>query len=244
MREHADDLGGNARRLMRAADRATLSTALAEDGWPYASLVLLGCGHDAVPLALISDLAEHTRNLHSDARASLLYDGTAGLDEPLTGTRVTALGRFEKCDDGALRDRYIRRHPGARDYAAFADFNLYRMSVERVHVVAGFGAIHWLAGESVLYDAAPALIEAEPDIVAHMNEDHAEAIGLYARDLLGRAGKGWVMTGVDPEGCDLRNGGETARLGFDEPVADADAARGALVALVKKARQGGEISPS
>jgi len=111
-------------------------------------------------------------------------------------------------------------------------------------VVAGFGAIHWLAGESVLYDAAPALIEAEPDIVAHMNEDHAEAIGLYARDLLGRAGKGWVMTGVDPEGCDLRNGGETARLGFDEPVADADAARAALVALVKKARQGGEISPS
>ena len=67
-----------------------------------------------------------------------------------------------------------------------------------------------------------ALAAAEPEIVAHMNADHADAVQLYARRLLGRAGEGWRMTGIDPEGLDLRRqsetDGETARLDFAEPV--------------------------
>jgi hypothetical protein len=56
--------------------------------------------------------------------------------------------------------------------------------------------------------------------------------------LLGQPGGGWKLTGVDPEGCDLRLGGRTARLDFDRPVADAEAARIELVSLVRKARAG------
>ena len=41
--------------------------------------------------------------------------------------------------------------------------------------------------------------------------------------------RAWVLTGVDPEGCDLRQGAETARLWFDEPVRDADGPRAELV---------------
>jgi len=73
-----------------------------------------------------------------------------------------------------------------------------------------------------------------------MNEDHGDAIQDYAQYLLGGtnrdAGTGWTMTGCDPEGCDLRRGGEVLRLGFDTPVNDGDSLRGALVALARTAR--------
>jgi hypothetical protein len=44
------------------------------------------------------------------------------------------------------------------------------------------------------------------------------------------------MTGVDPEGADLRRGGEVARLDFDRRATTAEAARVELVRLVKRAR--------
>ena len=72
-----------------------------------------------------------------------------------------------------------------------------------------------------------------------MNDDHADAVQLYATRLLGLAGDGWVMTGVDPEGCDLRNGGTVARLAFEAPVGTAEEARAALITLVGKARKTG-----
>ena len=72
-----------------------------------------------------------------------------------------------------------------------------------------------------------------------MHDDHADAVQLYATRLLGRSGEGWTMTGVDPEGADLRRAGEIARLPFGRLVQDSEQARGELVRLVKHARQAG-----
>ena len=232
------EIADRARRIVRAADRAALSTATAGEGWPYGSLVMAACDFGANPLMLISDLAEHTKNLHADARASLLFDDTAGLESPLTGARVTVLGRPERCDDDRLKARYVARHPDAADYAGFGDFGLYRMAVERVHIVAGFGVIHWIDGADFRFDASGAenLAEQEAGIVAHMNTDHGDAVALYAAIFAGREGNRWKMTGIDPEGCDLRRGGEIARVDFDLPVGDAEAARSALIGLLGRAR--------
>src|SRR6185437_11644586 len=72
-----------ARRLLRAADRGTLATSL--EGWPYASLVLVATAPDGAPLLLLSTLARHTAAIAREPRVSLLIDGTAGLEDPLTG---------------------------------------------------------------------------------------------------------------------------------------------------------------
>lgn len=228
-----------ARGLIRCADRAVLSTAMTGDGWPYGSLVMTACDHAGRPLLLISGLAEHTKNLKHDDRASLLFDGTAGLDSPLTGARVTVMGRLTATADAALTARYLARHPDAEMYIGFADFDLFEMTVERAHIVAGFGEIHWISALDLLFDTAghEDLAAAENDIVDHMNRDHADAIQLYATKLLGRDTGDWRMTGIDPEGADLRDGGRTARLAFDNPVRDAEAARSILVRMVKTARQ-------
>lgn len=226
------------RHLIRACDRATLATGQADSGgWPYGSLVLAMADHDATPVLLLSDLAEHTKNLTADNRVSLLFDNTGGLDDPLTGARVTVLGEAQETDDPRLRARYIARHPSAEGYAGFTDFRFYRLAVTRAHLVAGFGIIHWIDASGLLWhgDAAE-LMTRETDIVGHMNEDHADALDLYANRLLCLPGTGWSMTGIDPEGCDLRLRGTVARLLFDSPVHDADTARQALVAAVKQAR--------
>jgi heme iron utilization protein len=103
--------------------------------------------------------------------------------------------------------------------------------------VAGFGRIDWVPADALLAPAAPALVAAEADILQHMNADHADTIDLYAQGLLGLAGTGWRLTGVDGEGADLRRGGSVARLDFCAPVGDAKGVRGEFVRLAKSARR-------
>jgi heme iron utilization protein len=232
-----------ARRVIREALRASLGTLMRDtDGAPYVSLVLVATDHDGAPILLLSDLADHSHNLARDPRASLLLDGTGEREDPLTGERVTLQGRLERSTEVRHRARFLARHPAAAMYADFKDFAFYRMEVERAHLVAGFGRIHWLDGAEVLIAMRPALIEVEPGILAHMNEDHADALQLYARQLLGQSGEAWRMVGIDPEGCDLRLGSRAARLAFGREVSDAASARAELVALVRQTRAGLDAS--
>jgi putative heme iron utilization protein len=196
---------------------------------------------DLSPVLLISALADHTKNLLADPRASLLFDGTVGLAEPLTGPRAGLQGRFVRDDCEAARTRYLARHPSAAMYAGFKDFGFWRMEIRAAHLVAGFGRIHWLDAAAVRDDVADAaaLVAAEREIVDHMNNDHPDAVQLYATRLLGRGGEGWTLTGVDPEGADLRRAGEVARLAFAKRATDPERARAELVRLVKQARAEG-----
>lgn len=225
-----------ARAVARACKTACLATTMSgQNGQPYASLVLVAFDHDAAPILLISRLAEHTKNLLSNDRVSLLCDGTAGLPEPLTGPRVSLLGRAVKTEDPRHRARFLARHPSAEMYAGFGDFAFYHLAIERAHIVAGFGKIHWL--DDYLYAGeTAALIDAEAGILEHMNEDHADAVQLYASKLLGRSGDGWSLCGIDAEGCDLISEQELARLSFGRMISTADEARIELVRLVKQAR--------
>ncbi len=187
-------------------------------GWPYASLVLAAVDHDLSPILLLSDLAEHTKAMAADNRVSLLFDGTLGLDQPLAGSRVTLVGRAAPTDDERLARRFLARHPDAAAYAGFGDFRFYRVAVERAHLVAGFGRIRWLEAQELQAAPAAGLADSEAGIVSHMNDDHADAVQLYAGRLLGLTGTGWRMTGIDAEGIDLRQGGQVARLPFEAPA--------------------------
>ena len=134
----------NIAKLMHKPRTAALSTLSARDKSPYVSLVTVASDDAQCPIILISDLAVHTKNLREDDRASLLFDGTHGYDQPLTGPRVTALGRFTQADDDAARASFLAKHPDAELYADFADFSFWRMDVETFHAIAGFGRIETL----------------------------------------------------------------------------------------------------
>jgi len=237
-----DDISQTVRDLVRGCDRAALATALPSGGaggpaWPYVSLILVAVDHDLSPILLLSDLAEHSKAIAADPRVSLLFDGTAGLAQPLTGARVSLLGRVAETHERRLERRFLARHPDAAMYAGFKDFRFYKVIPERAHLVAGFGKIRWIeAAGLAAVPPLPELMESEEGIVSHMNEDHSDAIQLYAGKLLGLSGSDWSMTGIDREGIDLRQDGKVARLAFEMPLATADQARKALISLVAKAR--------
>jgi putative heme iron utilization protein len=227
-----------ARRLVRCALKASLATIDPNSGPPYPSLVLVATEPDGTPIFLISGLALHTRNLQADPRASLLIDGTGGLEDPMTGARVTLVGQARPRPNATALRRFLARHPAAQTYAGFADFAMYGLTINQGHFIAGFGRIADLAAPALMVSTAGAraLIDAEPEIVAHMNEDHADAVGLYATELAGCAPGAWRMTAIDPEGIDLLHCTKAARVDFATPVHTPIEARSALVALSALAR--------
>jgi heme oxygenase (biliverdin-IX-beta and delta-forming) len=233
MQTHADSTGSEAalaRRLMRLADRAALATTfvLGEPGsvapQPYASFVLLASDLDGSPILMLSDLADHSRNLHADPKAALLLAPAAGAAEPLAEPRLTLIGELRADGQDRLKGRFLDRHPGAALYASFADFRCYRMAVRKGHLVAGFGRIRWLKeGSLLLGPQALSFWPEEGNRARRMNVDEPDLMERLGAQASGVSAP-WRLTGIDPEGCDFRAGERTARLSFAEPAGSVEAA--------------------
>ena len=121
---------------------------------------------DASPLLLLSDLAQHSRNIRFDPRISLLIDATEGYPDPLTGPRLSLMGRVEAIDDRRCLARFNARHPTSEIYSGFGDFRLYRATIERGQLIAGFGQIQWIEGPDLTFAGdVSSLAAAEPGIL-------------------------------------------------------------------------------
>jgi putative heme iron utilization protein len=234
------DIASAARALVRRAFKGSMATIDAKAGYPYASLVTLATDASGAPTLLISNLARHTANLAKDARASIMVDETGTLADPLQGARVTLYGKVERTKDEAVRRRFLARHPEASFYADFPDFAFFRLAVAGAHYIGGFGRIFDLTPAELLVptEGAARLLEDEPGIVEHMNQDHADAIELYATALADGEPGPWRMTGIDPEGFDIMCDGMARRILFAEPITTPADARRELVRLATEARAG------
>jgi putative heme iron utilization protein len=226
-----------AKKLLREARSGALATLMTGSGDPYCSLVNIATEPDGAPLLLMSRLAVHTNNILTDPRVSLMLDERKQGD-PLEGARVMLMGTAAVTDDPAARRRYLARQPEAEMFVGFKDFAFYRVDPKGAHLVAGFGRIVDLAAADLLTDLndAGALVEAEADICAHMNDDHADAVRLYAAKLLGAADGDWRCVGCDPEGLELQTGRTALRLPFPQPVRAPGVLRQVLKQMADDAR--------
>ncbi len=226
-----------AKKLLREGRSGALATLMPGSGDPYCSLVNVATAADGAPLLLISRLAVHTRNILGDPRVSLMIDERKEGD-PLQGARVMLMGTAAATADPDARRRYLDRQPEAEMFAGFADFAFYRITLKAAHLVAGFGRIVDLKPQDILTETGDAseLVAAEPEIVAHMNGDHAEAVRLYATRLLGAADGAWRCVGCDPEGLELQLDRTALRLPFPQRVRAPGAVRQVLKQLAEQAR--------
>jgi putative heme iron utilization protein len=229
-----------AKKLLRESRSGALATLMPGSGDPYCSLVNVATASDGAPLLLVSRLAVHTQNLLADTRLSLMLDERRKGD-PLEGARVMLQGTADATADPAARRRYLERQPEAAMFAGFADFAFYRITIKAAHLVAGFGRIVDLKPRDILTETGDAaeLIAAEPEIVRHMNADHAQAVRLYATKLLGARDGEWRCVGCDPEGLELQLGRAALRLSFPEHVRTPGALRQVLKQLAEKASVAG-----
>jgi heme oxygenase (biliverdin-IX-beta and delta-forming) len=226
-----------AKKLLREGRSGALATLMPGSGDPYCSLVNVASAADGAPLLLISRLAVHTKNVLADPRVSLMIDECKAGD-PLEGARVMLMGTAAATDDADVRRRYLDRQPEAEMFAGFADFAFYRVALKAAHLVAGFGRIVDLKPQDILTETGDAseLVAAEPDILAHMNGDHADAVRLYATKLLGASDGEWRCVGCDPEGLELQHGRTALRLPFPQRVRAPDVLRQVLKQMVEQAR--------
>jgi len=226
-----------AKKLLREGRSGALATLIPSSGDPYCSLVNVATAADGAPLLLISRLAVHTKNILADPRVSLMIDERKEGD-PLEGARVMLMGTAAATDDPVARRRYLERQPEAQMFAGFADFAFYRMTLKAAHLVAGFGRIVDLKPPDVLTDVAdaPELVAAEPEILAHMNDDHADAVRLYATKLLGAKDGAWRCVGCDPEGLELQLDRTALRLPFPQRVRAPGVLRQVLKQMAEQAR--------
>jgi hypothetical protein len=138
-----------ARTLIAQIPTGTLCTlAIEPEGYPYGSFVTLAFDHGN-PIFLISGLAEHTRNLERDPRASLLVAEGSNAD-PLANGRVTMLGPCTRLegDGGSARAAFFAAHPNFRYYADFRDFAFGSCTWLRSATLAATGGCRGLARPS------------------------------------------------------------------------------------------------
>ena len=223
-----------ARSVVAGAGRGSLSTIATDPaGYPFGSLVVYA--DDAGrPVLALSSLAEHTRNIRADARASLMVSESAAEgQDPLDAARVTLLGALEESETDEARDLYLANHPGAT-YVDFPDFAFFRLDVQAVRYVGGFGAMSWVGAEEYL--AADPLVPHAGEILEHMNADHPDAVLAYARAFGGADPGPAQLTGVDRLGFDVRAGDRQIRVPFARPLGTVDEVRAEMIRLVREAR--------
>ena len=243
IRETDDDARRLAKSLVRTARFGAIAALQPETGHPLASRVAVASDLDGTPVILASTLSGHTSAILNDARCSLLA-GEPGKGDPLAHPRITLFCSAERLEhDGVshlrVRKRYLARHPKAALYADFGDFAFFRLNVVGASLNGGFGKAFELGPEDLLsvMDDLAGWSELDAGACTHMNEDHTDAVQLYAEQLC-KAGPGnWKMACLDPEGADLVSGDKAARLWFDQPLASPDALRSELASLAKRARQ-------
>ncbi len=203
--------------LLHQAPAGTLATHAREpQGFPYPTLLPFATDARHRPVILVSRLAEHTRNLQDDPRAGFLVAQTSG-EDVLGAPRMTLIGRFEPCGegaDGALARRYLRYHPDAERYLALGDFTFWTLHVERLRYIGGFGAMGWLDG-------------AELDTLDPVPAEEEEALIRFAATHPARR-EGLTLLGVDRHGADWRIDGRRMRHRFEAPQLDSASLHGAL----------------
>lgn len=231
-----------ARTLVARISTGTLCTlALEPEGYPYGSFVTVAF-ENADPIFLISGLAEHTRNLERDPRASLMV-AESGSADPLASGRVTMLGLCTRVgeDDGRARAAFFAAHPNATYYADFRDFGFWKLHVDYVRYIGGYGRMSWISQADWRAAEPDPLAPSAAGIIAHMNADHADALLLYCRVFSRGTGiTSANLTSIDRYGFEMSamtsDGPRPLRLAFGTPVSTPEEVRAAMIALLKDAR--------
>ena len=218
-------------RHFRSGGLATQS--LKFPGYPYASALPFCTDQQGRVVVLISHLAEHTQNADHDRRVSFLVAPSGA--EVQEQARVTLIGDLAPTEDTAVAARYLHYFPESERFLSIGGFRFFRLEPLSLRYIAGFASIHTIPGESYL--APPlAIAEAESEIVAHMNADHAHNLRGYCKHVHNRTVESARMIGIDCDGFDVLADAEVLRFDFDAEIKDAGAARAELVNLAKASR--------
>lgn len=241
IRDTDDESIRMAKTLIHTARHGALAVADKSTAQPNVSRVQLSTDIDGALVTLVSSLSPHTGAMIANPDAAVLL-GEAGKGDPLAHPRITCFVRAEQIarDDDRhkyLRHRHLYRHPKASLYADFGDFSFFRLVITGASLNGGFGkAYNLTADDLTMTGDIEGLRAIEPSAVAHMNDDHKDAIQLYATHFARAKPGDWDLATMDPEGMTMTDGDRIARVVFPNPLKSADDLRSMLALMAKQAR--------
>lgn len=224
-----------ARHFLKTNSVGVLAThSLDVEGYPFGSITPYFVNGKGFPSILISNLAQHTRNIQANKKVSLtIFDLQA--QDVQNSTRLTWIGDAEVLPrDKQLQEIYLRYFPSAKTQIDLPDFHFYQITLKRARYIGGFGQIAWVEPSDLVLENP--LQDAQTDIVEHMNQDHPSTIIDYCRGLRNITPRQVSMLGIDSEGFDILADNKRLRFAFDSPVLTPEDARTALVTLARKSR--------
>ena len=128
-----------------------LSTHSADmPGFPFGSTAYYCLDNEGHAIILISNIAQHTKNILADNKVSLIVTET-DIDDIHTEARLTILVEVEKQDDseGDIMQRYYRFFPPSRQYHLQNNFDFYHLNTVKARYIGGFEMIHWISSENL-----------------------------------------------------------------------------------------------
>ncbi|MEO8594228.1 MAG: DUF2470 domain-containing protein [Candidatus Solibacter sp.] len=206
-------------------------------GFPFGSMMPFAADNLGRPVFFISTMAMHTQNLQQNGRASLLITQPDISGDPLGSARLTLIGAARTTPAADVRDLYLSRYENARYWQDYTDFAYYRLDVEGVYFIGGFGVMGWVSAEDYASAVPDPLAEVAPGIIQHMNADHGDALRRIAGHDTGEAPDEAMMTAVDRLGFHVRlKTGDRVhgrRIAFPREVKDTHEARAVLIEMVR-----------
>mmetsp|Transcript_18039 Transcript_18039/g.37203 ORF Transcript_18039/g.37203 Transcript_18039/m.37203 type:complete len:343 (+) Transcript_18039:82-1110(+) len=233
---------------------AVMSTnSKSNPGFPGGSVVGFAVDDEGCPLFVFSGMSSHTQDILVDPKCSLTV-----ADKNFKGAadgRVNLMGNVNRVKDPEAiekaREIYLKKHPGAF-WANFGDFNWFKMEVEAIRFVGGFGRAGSVKPEEYTEAAPDPIMAFGGHIADHMNDDHSSAtIAMVKHYIPGLGGDNYVQEAminrVDSMGMDIKITrdpedndtlpGQTqqfkVRLPFPEPITDRGAVKTAIVEMTR-----------
>lgn len=242
------DPAGDVRRWLIENSVATLATLSVDArcaGYPFCSIVPFALDGRGRPIVQIASIAAHTKNVVSDPRVSLFVHEPSKrnerADDPQAGWRITLVGSMHRVhadEQAEAMARLSERVPRALAYEKTHDFQLWRVEIEHVRYIGGFGRICWVDGKDVVREPlGGGLADAAPGAIAHMNSDHGRSMVDMCTGLYGFTPDSAEMTALDRAGFFVSTRGpeRLVHFSFGKEI-DAGDLRAAVVDVVKRAR--------
>lgn len=143
-----------ARNLLLNESHGVLSThALDMPGYPFGSLVPYSTDSCGQPVILISDIAQHTKNIKANNKVSLTIV-EPGQENVQAHGRLTYIADVKEAKDPAVQERYFNDFPEARRYGEAHNFGFYILELVRARFIGGFGAIFWIEKDELLLETS------------------------------------------------------------------------------------------
>lgn len=154
LRPTDDEARKAAREILSGATHAALAYVAPDDGGPMVSRIAVALTEGGTPYTLISDLSDHTIALHKNPAAAVLFGEPGERGDLLNHPRlsVRCIARFiERRSDAHthLRGAWLSRHPKAKLYIDFADFNFAMLEPTSAFLNGGFGKAYRLSPQDL-----------------------------------------------------------------------------------------------